>query len=575
MGHRHPRCGGRSRCRARFSARAGPLNRTLLLSTSGSYGPFQLRRVFSFRSARFPLFLTHAGDGSGRIFVLEKRGVIQVWYPEGQTVRHAAIFLAIHDRVVSDTIETDLFSLAFHPDYAQNGRLFVFYSGRDSAGRLVSRISEFTVSGDPDSAVNDNERIILELPKVNEIHFGGHLAFGPDGFLYAGIGDDDRSLEAQNLSSLYGSILRLDVDSRDLPYGIPPDNPFVDGDPGSRAEIWAYGLRNPWRFSFDEASGSLLAGDVGSSFWEEVNLIVKGQNYGWPTLEGDECHSPKTNCQDADSPFVAPLVAYDHGGAASVTGGYVYDHPRLPDLGGAFLYGDFVDGRIWGLRHQKGELISNELLAVSSVPISSFGIDESGELYIVGYDGSFYVLDRLDPNQPDDVVPETLRREDLFADALSQSPATGLIPYSVNSELWSDGAFKTRFIGLPGTETIGFSPGAPWEFPVGTVLVKNFSARLSTGDKRLLETRLLVKDSGGEGWSGFSYLWDEEGEQAALLDDARTVEYQIPDPNAENGVLRYTHYFPSRNDCRTLPHASCRIRSRRADRPTQSHTRIR
>ena len=517
----------------------------LAIDISGSQGAVQVHRVFADRSLRSPSFLTHAGDGTGRLFVGQKNGVVQVLYPDGDRVAHADIFLAITDRVYADVLEAGLLSLAFHPDFAHNGRFFVYYT----APGPLSRVSEFRLSDHPDRADPGSERILLEVPQSGDYHFGGQVAFGPDGFLYIGLGDGGQRERAQDLSLLHGSILRLDPDGQraDRPYAVPADNPLIGNARGWRPEIWAWGLRNPWRFSFDPLSGMLWAGDVGGSLWEEIDQIEPAGNYGWPDQEGPQCIAGG-GCGGTDS--IAPVWAYAHEGGRSVTGGYVYRGNTLIQLQGVYVYGDFVTGQIWGLRLDAEGAPDNTLLAVSPSPIASFGLDEAGEIYVVGFDGALYVL--AQDEVVSDLLPSELKAVGLFADSATQSPVPGLIPYSVNAQLWSDGAFKTRFLALPESGYIDFGAEAPWTFPPNTVLVKNFYIEMAVGrpeSHRMIETRLLVKNRQNAGWSGFSYRWNEAGTNATLLQESRTDTLIVADPLAPGGERRRPYYFPSRADC--------------------------
>jgi glucose/arabinose dehydrogenase len=248
-------------------------------------------------------------------------------------------------------------------------------------------------SGPLARAAPDSEEIILEVPQPFSNHNGGALIFGPDGYLYVGLGDggsrgDPRGND-QNTGTLLGSILRLDVDgvAGDRNYAIPPDNPFV-GDPDSRDEIWAFGMRNPWRISFDRQTDDLWAGDVGQNVWEEVDVIVAGGNYGWNVTEGAHCYRPSTNC--ATGGLIPPVQEYDHGSGCSITGGYVYRGEALPSLAGVYLYADFCSGRIWGLRYEDGAATVTREIANTGLPIASFGEDAAGELYVLAFDGGVY-----------------------------------------------------------------------------------------------------------------------------------------------------------------------------------------
>ena len=352
----------------------------------------EIRRVFADLDFTRPVFLTHAGDGSDRIFVVEQPGRIQVFANDENLA--AELFLDIASKVNSGPNEAGLLSVAFHPSYAENGRFFVYYT----SGSLVSRLAEFAVAPEGNRADPASEQILLEVAQPAGNHNGGQLAFGPDGKLYVGLGDGggsgDRFGNGQNRGTLLGSILRLDIDTAPGSYTIPSDNPFAGNDHGWREEIWAWGLRNPWRFSFDRLTGQLWTGDVGQNAWEEVDLVEPGQNYGWNTMEGFHCYRPATDC-DRDG-LTLPVVEYGHAEGQSITGGYVYRGPQAL-LQGLYLYGDFVSRRIWGLRYDRGEVVTNEQLVIAPSGISSFGEDENGEVYVIGLDGTLYVLEAPEP----------------------------------------------------------------------------------------------------------------------------------------------------------------------------------
>jgi len=308
-----------------------------------------------------------------------KGGTIQIY--NGQSVL-AEPFLDIDARVQSGG-ERGLFSMAFHPNYAENGRFYVNYS--DNSGDTV--VSEFSVSADPDLADPASEREILNIEQPFGNHNGGQLQFGPDGFLYVGMGDGgsggDPQEHGQDLSTLLGALLRIDIDGQ-APYQVPADNPFV-GVQGAAPEIWAYGLRNPWRFSFDRESGELFAADVGQNSVEEVDLIVRGGNYGWNTMEGSECFDPPQGCNQTG--LSLPIAEYTHALGVSVTGGYVYRGEQFPDLYGKYIFADYVSSRFWVLTPDgQGQWEMEEVLRPGFF-ISSFGEDEDGELYVIDYGG--------------------------------------------------------------------------------------------------------------------------------------------------------------------------------------------
>ncbi|MDH4068614.1 MAG: PQQ-dependent sugar dehydrogenase, partial [Dehalococcoidia bacterium] len=268
-----------------------------------------------------------------------------------------------------------------------------YYSAADPRRSVLSRFSldeENTNIADPQSEV-----VIMEVAQPYSNHNGGQLAFGPDGYIYIGLGDGgsggDPLGNGQNLSTLLGSILRIDVSGLSAPgdYEIPADNPFV-GIEGARPEIWAYGLRNPWRFSFDSETGLLWAGDVGQNLWEEIDIISKGANYGWNIMEGFHCYSPSTDCNQ--SGLTLPVVEYGRSQGCSVTGGYVYRGAQIASLQGHYIYGDYCSGNIWALAYDGSAVTENKLLVDSSLSITSFGVDVTGNLYILDRQGGIYTL---------------------------------------------------------------------------------------------------------------------------------------------------------------------------------------
>ncbi len=335
-----------------------------------------------------PLFVTNAGDRSGRLFIIEQAGYIRI-LKNGSLL--SAPFLDIHTIVNSAGGERGLLALAFHPGYSTNGQFYTVYT--DSDGSLV--LSRFTRSStDPDLA-DPNSRITLltiSHPTYPN-HNGGTLAFGPDGYLYWSTGDGggggDPSNNAQNLNSLLGKILRLDVDSGST-YSIPPSNPFFNNpNPSIRKEIWAYGLRNPWRFSFDRQTGDMYIGDVGQSAHEEIDFQpandTGGRNYGWRAMEGSFCYNPASNCDQTGK--VLPVAEYGHSIGCSITGGYVYRGPQYSALQGYYFYGDFCTGVLFSLRNNPPAGWTATQIADTPYSISSFGEDENGELYLVDYSG--------------------------------------------------------------------------------------------------------------------------------------------------------------------------------------------
>ncbi len=327
-----------------------------------------------------PLFATHAGDGTGTLYVVEQTGAIRM-VAGGEL---ADPFLDIGERIVAGG-EQGLLGLAFHPRYEDNGRFFVSYTdlqGDDVVAEYLRDEGSEPASSDPDS-----ERILLRIDDPYANHNGGALAFGEDGYLYIATGDGgsagDPLGNGQDLGALLGKILRIDVDDPPPggPYRIPDDNPFV-GRPDARPEIWAYGLRNPWRFSFDSATGDIWIGDVGQSSQEEIDRAPGGKgglNYGWNITEGTACYQPEEGCDQGG--LVEPAAVYSHEEGCSVTGGYVYRGSELPELRGTYLYSDYCSGTIWGLDTDTRESAPRVLLSTDR-SVSSFGLDQEGELYL-------------------------------------------------------------------------------------------------------------------------------------------------------------------------------------------------
>ncbi len=334
--------------------------------------------------------LVQPADAGGLIFITEQTGIIRA-FAAAQPQQGSAVFLDIMDRVNRGGNEEGLLGIAFAPDYRKNGYFYVYYSAANPRRSVLSRFS--LDAGSPMKANPQSELVIMEISQPFSNHNGGQLAFGPDGYLYIGLGDGggagDPNRNGQNLNTLLGKILRIDVSQPSGSYKIPSDNPFKDT-PGARPEIWAYGLRNPWRFSFDMGNGLLWCGDVGQNAWEEIDIITRGANYGWNIMEGSYCYSPAAGCDR--SGLALPVVEYDHSQGCSVTGGYVYRGDKTPSLQGYYVYGDYCSGNIWALGYQDGSETRNVLLARSGLSITSFGQDLAGNLYILSREGGIYTL---------------------------------------------------------------------------------------------------------------------------------------------------------------------------------------
>jgi len=532
--------------------------------------PPPYRTEIAFPKLKFsePLDMTNLPEGD-RLFIAERRGKI-FSFPNDPAIAKADL--------VADVGKT-VYGLALHPQFAKNGYLYVTYIVEaDKTLPQGTRLVRYTTEGTPPRANLASEKVIFEWPSGG--HNGGCLKFGPDGYLYIGTGDGsgiaDELQTGQDVSDVLGAILRIDVDNvaPNKAYGIPKDNPLVDMT-DARPEIWAYGLRQPWKFTFDPANGDLWAGEIGQDLWESVLLIERGGNYGWSVKEATHPFRPERKL--GPTPILRPVLEHHHSDFRSITGGYVYHGKRLPELAGAYIYGDFDTGRVWGLRYdakQKKVTESKELVD-TNLRVVSFGQDRAGEFYLVDYMGG--QIHRLTPaprGESNAAFPRKLSETGLFASTREHTPAPGVLPYSVNSPLWGDHTVKERFLALPGTSQIAFdaltypqpSPGAPpgWGFPDGTVLVKTFSLEMERGNpasKRRLETRILhfeqldgSSEIGDQYWHGYTYVWNDEQTDAFLL-DANGVDrtYKIQDARAPGGVVEQKYHFPSRAEC-TLCH---------------------
>lgn len=517
--------------------------------------------------------------GTNRFFIAERRG--KIWsFENKKDVASADLVLTLKGK---EGKQVGLYSFTFHPKYAQNGFLYAMWLPDPSVEGQPkgSRVSRFTVKGDPPVIDPASEKIIFEWP--NGGHNGGCLRFGPDGYLYFVTGDGsgiaDELNIGQDLSSVFAKMLRIDVDNPALgkAYGIPKDNPFLNTK-NARPEIYAYGLRQLWRFSFDRKTGDCWGGDVGQDLWEMVYKIEKGGNYGWSVMEGNHPFRPER--KKGPTPILKPMVEHSHSDFRSITGGYVYHGKRLKELKDYYIYADFDTGRVWtfkltptlGISAKRLVVHGHRELARTTYRIVSFGEDANGELYFLDFTGGgIHQLVKNDKKDESATFPRKLSETGLFASTKDHKVAPGVIPYSVNGELWGDHAHKERFIAIPGNGQIGFdeitypqpSPGAPpgWRFPDGTVLVKTFYMDMKRGNpksRKKLETRLLhfqafpgTQEYGDQYWRGYTYVWNDEQTDAELLDEKgadRMLKIWVGD-----NIVEQKYHFPSRAEC-TLCH---------------------
>ena len=514
--------------------------------------PYELKSAFPNLQFSQPTVVT-AAPGTDRLFVGSRGG--QAWSLPSDRNTGTADLIFDSGR--------EIYGIAFHPDFVENRFVYLFMTEQKPEPSRT-RVARFQTSSEPPFVIDpDSEHIVLEFPSSG--HNGGCLKFGPDGFLYIGAGDggnaNDKHNTGQYLGDFLASILRIDIDGTHsaMSYAIPEDNPFRHT-VGARPEIWAYGLRQPWKFSFDRETGELWVGDVGQQLWEMVYRVERGGNYGWSIMEGPQKFRP--NRQQGPTPIIPPVHAYQHHEGRSVTGGFVYRGRRNPDLYGQYIFADYETGRVWGLNTEEKPTPTRRSLAQTDFDIAGFAEDHDGELYLLTYeDGRIYELSPTKSVGQPHSFPRMLSETGLFASVADHQPAPGVVPYSVNVPLWSDGADKDRLLALPDHSTITFERDSAWTFPDKTVLVKTFSLEMEEGNpesSRRLETRILTLQ--GKNWAGYTYLWNNEQTDAELLGPGpleRTLT--IRSAGDPDHTRTQSWYFPSRADCRLCHNGTYRV----------------
>ncbi len=499
--------------------------------------PFIVERVHRDLRFRNPVELLPI-PGSSRMVLCEVNGKIFTFESDRQD---APAELVIDLKRTLDGFG-QIYGFAFHPNYAVNGLVYLCYihGNKDPEG---SQVVEYQVaSRDPFRLDMNSGRVLVTW--LSGGHNGGCLHFGPDdGYLYVSTGDGegpnppDKLRAGQDCSNLLSSILRIDVDRRDpgLAYAIPPDNPFTDTDLGM-PEIWAYGFRNPWKMAFDRKTGELWVADVGWDMWEMVFNVKRGGNYGWSVMEGRQ--PINVTWKRGPTPILPPIAEHGHVESRSITGGYVYRGSQFPELQGAYIYADYVTGKVWALHQEKGERKRVDEIASSRLAVICFGRDHEGELYIVDYAGGLYrfARNREEPSTLTSGFPSKLSETGLFADTASLDPAPGLLPYHIARERWADGLRGERWFALPHGGRIG-----PGRYPDGTVLVKTMKDPQSS---HRVETQILQNHNGM--WRAFSYAWDADQQDATL----------VPELGKTGNVPgRHPWRFHGRTECLTCHNA--------------------
>jgi uncharacterized repeat protein (TIGR03806 family) len=434
--------------------------------------------------------------------------------------------------VVVTTEQGGLLGMAFHPSYASNGYVFVSYTLNVGGLGFVTRVSRFKRAANGITLDPGSEVVVLQHPKIKFNHNEGNIAFGPDGYLYLSLGDDayqdpTRQLMAADPNNWFGKVLRLNVSVAESPspaYTVPPDNPFASG--GGQPEVYAYGLRNPWRFSFDRLSGELWLADVGEDIWEEINVVTNGGFYGWPHREADLCRPGR----DCNLSYEHPEFAYFHAGPASITGGYVYRGTQIPELYGSYIYGDYITGDVWAYDRASS---LNQTIRTGGATLAAWGEDNAGELYAVRFSsGTIERLERLTGDGPTD-FPALITDTGCVQPSNPTQVASGVIPYSIAVPFWSDGAEKERFLALPDGAQLHIDSSGDWELPPGGVTIKHFRHQ-----GQLFETRFFVRHQDGS-YSGYTYEWNEAATQATL----------VPAAGKNRSLPGLDWTYPSRSAC--------------------------
>jgi uncharacterized repeat protein (TIGR03806 family) len=508
-----------------------------------------------------------------RWFIVERDGVVWTFVDANASkdgaggTEQAQQFLSI---TVDSGGEGGLLSLAFDPQFPTNHIVYASYTGAPASGGGCGKraadwdcsvIGRYTVTQNGNGTFTQSaEQPIFRLAQPYSNHDGGDIAFGPDGYLYIGFGDGgsggDPECSGQTLKSPLGKILRIDPRSVATGYALPPDNPFASPSPASCidfnvdldtvrtqncGEIFAWGVRNPWRWSFDSVPPAGAAGlwvaDVGQDQIEEVDFIQKGKNYGWNRKEGTNNYN--TSCTPADTNYVPPLVEYAHNGIGrSITGGFLYRGASIPALDGAYLFGDYGTGGVYAIAdaYNITTTVQNPTpILTTNSALVGFGEDEDHEVYVITFGGQGDAIFKLVPQASDmgaGNFPQKLSLTGCVDPNDPTRPAGGLIPYEVNAPLWSDGADKRRWLAIPDGTQIHVNSDGHWALPIGSVLMKEFSL-----NGQRLETRLLVRHDDGD-WAGYTYVWDDNGADATLIDG-----------RVQKTVGAQTWTFPGRTDC--------------------------
>ena len=500
-----------------------------------------VQRVFPGLRFDQPVAMLQEPGNSARWYVAEKTGSVRVFANVG-SASTTQEFIDLSS-VIESSGEAGLLGMAFHPDYPANPRVYLFYTANDPGLGLVDRVSEFRTIDGGSTLSRSSELVLFNVDDPGTNHNGGNIAFGPDGFLYVGIGDGGGGGEfnSQNLRTMLGKMLRIDVSASNATntYSIPPGNPFAGGarchvngnsSAANCPEIYAYGLRNPWRWSFDRGSGQLWLNDVGENAYEEVDLITIGGNYGWNCREG--AHPYNNNSCAPNSTPIPPVAEYGRAQGSSTIGGVVYRGSSIPNLQGRYFFADSVSGNLWHIARDTTPTLTVGAGFATGTAVVSFAQDEDNEVYLVDIQGYLFKLVPGSGSGSGRQIPALLSQTGCVSSSDARQPATGLIPYAPNAGFFSDDASKTRWLALPDGQRIVVNGNDHLDFPVGSVLMKNFSI-----GTQLVETRLFMRHNDGN-WAGYTYEWNAGGTDATRVTGGKTVQ-----------VAGQTWEFPGEAQC--------------------------
>lgn len=512
--------------------------------------PYRTARVFEQLELNSPIYLA-AEPGRGTYLVVETLG----GGGGPGRLRRFADDPSVSTLETVLTLDRLIYGLCFHPRFAENGYVYLVTNGPTKAETKHNRIARYTIHPEKPHGIDPQSELVIIEWESNG-HNGGELAFGPDGMLYCvtgdGTSDSDPLLTGQGVNDLLAVMLRLDVDHPDQnrPYSIPPDNPFVHM-PDARPEIWAFGFRNPWRMTFDKQTGHLWVTQNGQDLWEQVYVVQRAGNYGWSVQEGSHPFYP--NRPKGPGEILPPVTEHHHVEARSLTGGVVYYGSKLPDLRGTYIYGDYSTGKVWGVRYDGKKATWHQELVDTPFAIVGFTETPGGDLLVIDHQTGIYKLEpNPPPTTPPPPFPMKLSETGLFSAVAKHDMAPGVIPYSVNAPLWSDGSLKERFIAIPEDGHAEFTQnGKSWNFPDGTVLVKSFALEMQPGDsksRRWIETRLMTRQE--KEWIGYSYEWNDEQTDAVLVDaKGKDREFSLSPADQPGARRSQSWHFPSRAEC--------------------------